>query len=72
MSALSQREDAGHTIGLSAVDSDGRNWTFQSNWGSGFVATFALERVSENVFEGVASLRGLPVQRDRWVKKSGS
>ena len=71
MSALRQREDAGHTIGLSDVNSDGRSWTFKSNWGSGFVGTFALERVSENVFEGVASLRGLPVQRDRWVKKSG-
>lgn len=71
MSALRQREDSGHTIGLSDVNSDGRSWTFRSNWGSGFVATFALERVSENVFEGVASLRGLPMQRDRWVRKSG-
>jgi hypothetical protein len=71
MSALRQREDSGHTIGLSDVNSDGRSWTFQSNWGSGFVATFALERVSENVFEGVATLRGQPMQRDRWVRKSG-
>jgi hypothetical protein len=71
MSAQSQREDAGHTIGLSDVDSDGRRWTFRSNWGGGRVATFALERVTENVFEGAASLGGFVVQRDRWVRKSG-
>lgn len=71
MAALSQREHSGHTIGLSDVTCDGRTWTFRSNWGNGISAVFMLERVSQNVFEGVASVNGVAVQRDRWVRKSG-
>jgi hypothetical protein len=57
-----------NSIGVTDVSYDGRDWTFNSNWGKGRVGNFELERLSPTVFEGEIRVAGKFENRTRFVK----
>ncbi len=57
-----------NTLGVFDVSYDGKQWTFNSNWGGGEVGNFELQRVSPTVFEGEIRVAGELSNRTRFVK----
>jgi hypothetical protein len=70
MSAREQREspEVVNSIGIFDVQSDGQTWRFNSNWGGGAVGNFTLQRISDTVFEGAASIENQPRNPNKWVR----
>jgi hypothetical protein len=70
ISAREQRESSGimNTIGIFDVQSDGKSWTFNSNWGHGAVGNFSMHRISETVFEGDVAVEGRPAGSTKFVR----
>lgn len=57
-----------HAKSISDVTYNEKLWTFKSHWGNGMFAKFRLEKVSDEIFEGVSLVNGQIVGRDRWKK----
>jgi len=57
-----------NTLGVFDVSYNGKQWSFNSNWGGGEVGNFDLTRVSPTVFEGEIRVAGQLSNRTRFVK----